>query len=306
MRGFHIKDAESRELLETVGRTFLLGYGYAAEARVTTDAEERLESVPTRFRGFAYEGAAMGFAIRDAMPFGRGNRVARFIAGRAEAHVYMAYVGVGWAMARLPRMLWSRIAPTDPLLRWLALDGYGFHQAYFRTQRYVHEQYREKRFPWPAEGPRWYADRVIDQGIGRAMWFIGGTDPEVVAGLIRGFAEERHADLWAGTGLAASYACGGDDDELVKLAELAGPHRPSLAQGSAFATEARVRAGLVVAHTEQTARIFCDMTPDEAAKVCLDIKAELGDAPMTDGLPTFEVWRRRIANEFVHLGGVSR
>ena len=299
MRGFHIKDAESRELLETVGRTFLLGYGYAAEARITTDAEERLESVPTRFRGFAYEGAAMGFAIRDAMPFGRGNRVARFIAGRAEAHVYMAYVGVGWAMARLPRMLWSRIAPTDPLLRWLALDGYGFHQAYFRTQRYVHEQYREERFPWPADGPRWYADRVIDQGIGRAMWFVGGTDADLVATMIEKFAEHRRADLYAGAGLAATYAGGAGEAELRSFWDRAGDCRPQVAQGSSFAASARLRAGLVVPHNEVATQVFCGMAAAEAAEVSDRTRP---DGPVRGDYPAYEVWRQRIANEFVSIG----
>ena len=31
---------------------------------------------------------------------------------------------------------------SDPLLGWLAIDGYGFHQAYFHTARYVGEQYQ--------------------------------------------------------------------------------------------------------------------------------------------------------------------
>ncbi len=31
------------------------------------DAEERLEKIPRQFRGFAYEGAGMGFAVRDAL-----------------------------------------------------------------------------------------------------------------------------------------------------------------------------------------------------------------------------------------------
>ncbi|GAA4417363.1 DUF1702 family protein [Actinokineospora soli] len=306
VRGFHKKSPAAQELLETVGKRFLEGYAYAAEAATVQECADRLDQIPPRFRGFAYEGAGMGFGVRDGLPFGRSSNNDEFLAGPGEPHNYLILVGIGWAMARLPRFAWPKADKYDPVLRWLVLDGYGFHQAYFKTAKYVEGQYQEPRFPWPADDPTGYAANAIDQGIGRAMWFIGGTDPEVVAGLIRGFGEERHADLWAGTGLAASYACGGDEDELVKLAELAGPHRPSLAQGSAFATEARVRAGLVVPHTVETARIFCDMTPDEAAKVCLDIRADLGEAPMTGDLPTFEVWRRRIANEFVHLGGVSR
>src|SRR2546421_11964247 len=114
VRGFHVKDAAARELLETIGRTFLTGYGYAAQARTPADAEELLETVEQRFRGFAYEGAAMGFAVRDGLPAGRSDHVARFLTGRADAHVYMVYVGVGWAMARLPRFRWSKLHAPDP------------------------------------------------------------------------------------------------------------------------------------------------------------------------------------------------
>ncbi|MFD1051997.1 DUF1702 family protein, partial [Kibdelosporangium lantanae] len=65
VRGFHKKNPAAQELLETVGKTFLRGYAYAAEASGVAQAEENLETVPRRFRGFAYEGAAMGYAMRD-------------------------------------------------------------------------------------------------------------------------------------------------------------------------------------------------------------------------------------------------
>src|SRR5690242_12608533 len=102
VRGFHVKNDTGRDLLETVGRSFLDGFANAAEARVPQDIVAPLDAVSTRFRGFAYEGAAMAFAIRDATGLGRG-LVPAFLAGCGREHVYMAYVGVGWAMARLPR-----------------------------------------------------------------------------------------------------------------------------------------------------------------------------------------------------------
>lgn len=140
-------------MLETVGRSFLTGYAYAAEAATVAEAEERLEGVPTRFRGFAYEGAAMGFAVREGLPIGGRGMVSEFLAGRGDDHVYMAYVGVGWAMARLPRFRWSSLTAPDPLLRWLVLDGYGFHQAYFKTEQYVYQTYQEENFPGRPDPP---------------------------------------------------------------------------------------------------------------------------------------------------------
>ncbi|MEU4805558.1 DUF1702 family protein [Actinosynnema sp. NPDC023587] len=302
-RGFRVKDEASRELLETVGRMFLTGYAYAVEARRPGDAEDRLDTLPAQFRGFAYEGAGMGFAVLDGLPFGHRRHVEEFLAGRAADHVYMVYVGIGWGMARLPRFRWPAEVRTDPLLRWLVLDGYGFHQAYFKTGQYVHHQYVDPRFPWPAAGPRAYANRAVDQGIGRAMWFVGGTDAQHVADLIDRFAEHRHEDLYAGAGLAATYAGGGSEDELVLLRHRAGRHAPLVAQASAFAAEARVKAGLLVPHTGLATRVFCGTTPEQAARITRDVRP---GPPVVDGaVPAFETWRQSTARQFVHQEGVG-
>nr|MDT0656855.1 DUF1702 family protein [Micromonospora sp. DSM 115978] len=298
-RGFHEKDAASRDLLETVGRTFLTGYAYAAEARSPEEAELRLETITTQFRGFAYEGATMGFAILDSLGFGRGRNVSRFVEGGAAAHIYMAHIGLGWAMARLPRFRWGKIREIDPLLRWLVLDGYGFHQAYFHTAKYVSGQYQDPRFPWPADGPRWYANRAIDQGIGRAMWFVCGTDPDRVATTIDRFPAGRQSDLFSGAGLAASYAGGADADELRMFLKRAGDHRPAVAQACAFAAKTRLLAGLEVPHTSVATEVFCGMTPAEAAAVTDETRPT---GPVRGHLPAYEVWRQRIADEFAAHG----
>jgi hypothetical protein len=298
-RGFHAKNDASRDLLETVGRTFLTGFAYAAEARSPNEAELRLETIPTQFRGFAYEGATMSFAILDSLGFGRGRNVSRFIAGRGADHIYMAHIGLGWAMARLPRFRWSKIEGSDPLLRWLVLDGYGFHQAYFHTAKYVTGQYQDPQFPWPADGPRWYANRAIDQGIGRALWFVGGTDPDRVATMIDKFPDTRHADLFSGAGLAATYAGGADADELRMFWKRAGDHRQMVAQAAAFAAKTRLLAGLEVPHTSVATEVFCGMTPAEAAAVTDQTRP---DGPLRGHLPGYEVWRQRIAEEFASHG----
>jgi hypothetical protein len=299
VRGFHKKSPAAKELLETIGKTFLKGYAFAAEAQTVHDAENNLETIPTRFRGFAYEGAAMGYAVRDGMPLGGSGHVNDFLSGRASKHDYMVYVGVGWAMARLPKFRWPKSAGIDPFMRWLVLDGYGFHQAYFHTQQYVHQQFQDPRFGWPAEGPAWYANRAIDQGIGRALWFVGGTDPEVVVSLITKYPEERWPDLYAGAGLAATYAGGVDEDELRWFRDQAGKHAAQVAQGSAFGAEARIQAGLLVPHTELATQVFCGLPAEQAAQITHDTRP----SPVDEGdMPAYEVWRQRTASEFVTLG----
>ncbi|MFL6163717.1 MAG: DUF1702 family protein [Jatrophihabitantaceae bacterium] len=304
VRGFYSKDAAAKARLERIGATFLTGYGYAAEARGVVEAEQRLESLDREVRGFGYEGAAMAFAVRDGLPIGGSSHVAQLLAGRGRQHAYMVYVGVGWAMARLPRFRWSRITVADPLMRWLVLDGYGFHQAYFHTQQYVTEHYQEPAIPWPAEGPRWYAQHAIDQGIGRALWFVGGTDVERVTALIGGFPAERHPDLYSGAGLAATYAGGAEIAELALLAERAGGYRPQLMQGAVFAATARVEAGLVVPHTEVATELLCGITPAAAAQLSFDSRPVAADEQ--DDLPDYEIWRRTLAGVLAAGGPALR
>ncbi|MQS10773.1 DUF1702 family protein [Streptomyces kaniharaensis] len=294
-RGFHVKTPDARELLETVGSRFLEGYAYAMEAGTPAEAETRLETVPARFRGFAYEGAGMGFAMLDGLPLPGRGRVGEFLAGRGARHNYMVYVGIGWAMARLPRFRWPDITGLDPLLRWLVLDGYGFHQAYFRTEQYVHGRHRERSFPWPADDSPGYVSRAIDQGVGRALWFVGGTDPDVVATLIEKFPERRHSDLYGGAGLAAAYAGGVDEAELRAFQDRAGIHRAIVAQGAAFACEARIRAGLLGPHTELAAQVLCGTDAAAAAKVTQDLRPT---GRSTGPVPSYETWRQAIADTF--------
>jgi hypothetical protein len=300
VRGFHEKNPESSDLLETVGRSFLKGFGYAAECRSTEEAEEGLEQIPERFRGFAYEGAAMGFAVRDALPMGRSDMGVQFLAGRGRHHSYMVYVGAGWALARVPRRAWRKLELGDPLLRWLMLDGYGFHQAYFKTDKYVRDQYQEPvTFPWPAHGAAWYANHVIDQGIGRAMWFVHGTDPRRVVEAIHAFPVQRHPDLFAGAGLAATYAGGVTETELREFRAASGACAPDVSQGSAFGAVCRIEAGNPDEHTELAVRVLCGMTLDEVVALCDRTRPpaapEVAGHP---GIPSYEVWRRRVAAEF--------
>jgi hypothetical protein len=302
-RGFHVKSPQSRELLETVGKKFLLGYAHAMEARTPEQCEEWLGRIPVQFRGFAYEGAGMGYAMLDGLPFGGREHVGGFLARPGgELQQYIVLVGAGWAMARLPRFAWPAADRFDPLLRWLVLDGYGFHQAYFKTGKYVRQQYREPGFPWPSRRHSGYALRAIDQGIGRALWFVCGTDVGLVTRTVAGFDPARHGDLYAGIGLAATYACGASEDELAELARCAGEHRGQLAQGSAFAADARVRAGLLLPETDVATRALCGLSAERAAAITREVRP----AVSADGeLPAFEVWRQRIAGAVLTHGGAN-
>lgn len=291
-RGFPERDLHAKACLEMAGGSFIEGFGVAAQSSTAVEATVTLARIDGIRRGFAFEGAAMAMAIRDALPLGHRHHVSDLLEA-ADDHTYMIHVGVGWSFARLPRPLWQAAAAglTDPTLTWLALDGYGFHQAFFHTDKYVARQYIDPDPPLPTNHHPGYAPRAIDQGIGRALWFVAGADPNQALRLIAAFSPQRHEDLFAGIGLAATYAGGASPNELEELAEQAGEHRPALAQGSVFAAEARTRAHIAQPHTETAVRAITGLHLTEAAAIATQSRPS---GHTVDGQVSFEVWRRRI------------
>ena len=291
-RGFVAANPSRQLRLELLGRTFVEGYLTAVRLADPDAIAPRLAAVAEERRGFAFEGAAMGFALLDLLAPWRSRRFARFLTGAAGPHVYMAYVGAGWALARTSPYLAWRLGPLDPLLRWLMFDGYGFHAGYFHPGDAIDRQ----RQPVVLRG---YARNVFDQGLGRALWFANGADIRAVAVAASGFPEPRRADLWSGIGLAATYAGGVDAGDLSALAATSGPYLTHLGQGAAFAAKARERAGNPAPHTERACQVFCCLAAAAAAELT---DQALPSAGPGDRGEAYEAWRgeirRRIAANF--------
>lgn len=293
-RGFQPGTDKADASLKRAGNSFLDGFEIAAGTPSADQATTRLELIDPARRGFAYEGAAMALALLDGFPVGHRHHVRDLLAAGGDRHHYMVHVGAGWALARLPRPWWSAAAAglTDPLLTWLALDGYGFHQAYFRPDKYVFEAHVPARLSWPTRDDSRYAHHAVDQGIGRALWFVEGADPARVTRRILTFHPSRRGDLYAGIGLAATYAGGVDGDDLQRLLEAAGQHRADVAQGSIFAAEARRRAGHIEPHTEVACRALVGAGAVEAADIALECMPGPDDSP--NATPAYETWRQSI------------
>jgi hypothetical protein len=287
-RGFRVGDQQARQRLEHIGGTFLRGYQAALEQDLPEELVLRLNAVEPEFRGFAFEGAAMGLALQDYFTPWKKDRFQAFLAGPGSAHIYMVHVGVGWVLARLRRRLAQPPAKLDPLLGWLALDGYGFHEGYFHWRRYVEKQEVPNRLLG-------YARRVFDQGLGRSLWFVDCADVVRIPKTISTFAPSRHADLWSGVGLACSYAGGANQAAIEALHRAAGPYASQLAQGAAFAANARQRAGNPAPHTSLACNILCGLSEEAAADIP-DIARE--NLPNDSVQPAYEVWRQRIQAKF--------
>jgi enediyne biosynthesis protein E3 len=289
-RGFRGEPGALRDRLENVGRCFVAGYHAALEESGPLAVAARLHAEIDRdFHGFAYEGAGMALALLDTLPGRSRNRLDRFLGGPGDAHAYIVVVGAGWILARLPLSPERLLARLDPLVGWLALDGYGFHEGFFHWPRAVTRQEVPRKL-------RGYARRGFDQGLGRSLWFVEGADVERLPRTIGAFPAARQPDLWAGLGLSTTYAGGRSQAEIEALRRSAGAFLPEFAQGAAFAAKARERAGNLNAHTEMAARVICGSSATQAAAVTDRALRDLpADRP---GEPAFEVWRQRIQDHF--------
>lgn len=286
-RGFLGGEEKARQRLEQIGVTFLTGYHAALEETGLVLLADRLAKVETELQGFAFEGAAMGLALLDCFTPWHKDRWRTFTQHPGEPHIYMMHVGLGWALARLRRSVTPYLTRLDPLLGWLVVDGYGFHEGYFSWPRYI----EQRAIPNQLDG---YERRVFDQGLGRSLWFVKGANVVAVTNAINAFPSARRDDLWSGVGLACAYAGGCGPGAIESLRAAAIDHLPALAQGVAFAAKTRQRAGNLTPHTETACHLICGHSAEDAAAIT---DAALKDLRADDGLPAYEVWRRRIQDQ---------
>lgn len=291
-RGFPSGGDHAAERLEAIPQAVVCGFEWGIDSRGIWEVERRLEMVDPEFRGFAYEGATMAFTIRDTV---RGHRTRDLLTAGGRPHIFLTYIGIGFAMARLPRVLWKKVMPDltgdpyYPTMNWLAVDGYGFDLAYFHPRRWIDRQEIPKPYPWM--GAPEYFPRAVDQGIGRALWFIHGGRPRAVGQAVLRFPAARRPDLWSGVGLAATFAGGPDAEGLTELPALADQDRAELALGAVFAAKARDYSGFVPDHTIVALSALANLGIADAVELA-DRTEVPADAPGPQ--PPYEQWRSRI------------
>jgi enediyne biosynthesis protein E2 len=302
-RGFVRPDPAVAARLEAVPRSVVVGFEVGIEAGNLQEISWRLELVEEELRGFAYEGATMALTVLDRLVPGRRSRTRELLCGPAAPYAFLTYIGIGFAMARLPRARWRGVlpdltgSPYYPSLSWLAVDGYGFDLAFFHPRRWVDEQRVPRPYPWL--GAAAYFPHAVDQGIGRALWFIHGARVDDVSMAVRRFAPPRRGDLWSGVGLAAAFAGGADDGALRWLRASAGEHGGALAQGAAFAAKARTYAGLVPVHTDQAVRALAGTSARQAAATvdaAVESSAGTAESPLL-----YEEWRKYVRQHFARV-----
>lgn len=191
--GFAPCDEAVRGRLEKVLETFIHGYNLSLSIG---DPEELAATLRGQFDahhvGFAFEGAGMYYALCDLLAPWRPSRLCAFLEGPGRDHDYIAAVGAGFAVARVPwgRRLWpSYSRRLDPLVAWCVPDGYGFHQGMVHPGRTV-----AGRAASPTVLPA-FARPLFDAGLGRSLWWSQGAEPRRIAQAIDAYPAARRPEV---------------------------------------------------------------------------------------------------------------
>jgi len=257
-------DSPSRDHLESILYAFLDGYDLAVVESDTRQLVGRLSSsIPPELLGFAYEGVGLYLAMLDLMIPGSG-RLEAFTHSDGAPHDYITMVGAGFAISRVPlarRRLESYQKRLDELTAFCVADGFGFHEGFFNWKSFVDG--RQAAPAWMNLQNR----TLFDSGIARAMWWVYGADPAAIAAAISRFAEERRPEMWAGIGVALSYASAGpgNPDPSSKLLDLSGPYRYDLLSGIPFAAHMRWKGRNPAPWTERACSELLDMSVAETS-----------------------------------------
>lgn len=250
----------------------------------------RLNEFEADWRGFAYEGVGLGFAVFDYfLPWRK--RLQAFVRGPGAPYIIPVYIGAGLAIGRLGgrRLEWFAARQDNPVFNWMVVDGYGFYKGFFSRRRYL----EEKAIP-PYLSP--YGRRVFDQGLGRSIWFAMGENVDQVSAMIASFPEARQADLWSGAAFACAYAGSPmDRTALEALRTAAGPYRSQLALAGTLAAKRRHGFGHLTPHTELACQVFCGLSGERAAQIANDA---LENIPTDSNESPHKIWRERIEAQF--------
>lgn len=284
-KGFSVNSSEPQsQHLQSITNAFAVGFN-----SVIMCDKSSFNQIELSQKGFYHEGSAMAFALTDCLFLKRPSKF-RVIQNIHEwpNFSYLKHVGVGWVFAKVP---WARtflFNKLDPVRRWLAIDGWGFHDAFFKTTKTL-----GKNFPLSLENEE---INVYLQGIGRALWFIKGSEPQLIFKFISQCPSHYRAALWSGVGLAVTYAGCHEKNKFLldQIKDLSGTYILNLQQGVAFGATAAFKGETVSEQTIHTCNVLTGQTVEHLSKLCDDSE---GILPRDGSVKTYLFWQENISKE---------
>ena len=201
-------DEEIEELLEVAKEAFVRGFKIALNVPLEMYPEV-LADEPYVTRGFSLEGAAMAATLLDELQRAPRCYLHALLTNKQGAEAVLCAVGVGWAGARLRKPCSWMPPEIDASLMGAVVDGYGFHQGFFHTQRFMKRGFSERMGEWG------------DRGLGRALWFHHAGNVALIRDVVDNMLPYRRQALWTGVGTACAFT-GGTKKRAVLLLDAAG------------------------------------------------------------------------------------
>jgi hypothetical protein len=203
--------------------------------------------------------------------------------------VAIAGLGIGAAFSHMRLQLPMAPQIVEQYWGWMAMDAYGFNEGYYRWSNLLFH----KKEP---EGVSGLGMRAFDQGLGRALYFVTGADPQAIHELIERFPPARRRELWAGLGLMVAYWGALDEKGIRKLLNTSKNLRPHFQQGVALAALLRAGTADVPDHTEGACSIVCQAASSEVASLANSCLLQMNGEPMSGR--SYHGWQLDITKTF--------
>jgi len=242
--------------MERVMQTFQAARTLAEAHGLGAELSDLLVNSDAYFRSVAYEGAAMGLALRNSTNNDATfSEWSDFAANEGALHTVQVHIGLGWALAEKdsPLKLPAGCTDTDAVL-----DGYGYYFGLLRRRPTVRQQTIPETIS-PVLLP------AFDRGLGRSLWYISKGDLELLLQMMAAFDPARHPNLWRGVGIASTYVGGCSNVQLAALWTAANHHQSQLADGARRAAKSRFKAQTTLEDADMVCKQWLGLSASEAA-----------------------------------------
>ncbi|WP_214483036.1 DUF1702 family protein [Bacillus sp. SM2101] len=197
---------------------------------------------PQFYRGFSYEGTAIGFGIKSSFARHKGSHFEKQINQLSPASIYQYYVGLGWwlhLLYKYDQKKYSKLVnQLNPNYSHIMFDGVGFKIGLFH---YIYNKQCINLFNNFSEQQK----RVCFQGFGRSLWFISRFQWDVALKELNRLGQQfpYRNDILSGMGLAVAYSIFDNlflGQKIIQSIEEKEDLAPFI-QGLAFGLETRKR-----------------------------------------------------------------
>lgn len=183
----------------------------------------------------AFEGCSMAIALTSLKNRDSLIDWHLFVSTKGQNYLSQIHVGLGWALAELQLPIQQYLISIDPKWQLRVLDGFGYYCGLFRRREAI------RTMSFPSEIPEELYNGY-NQGVGRILFYLAQGNVERLVRNIELFADDRHADLWRGIGIAATFIGGIDQSVIEEMEKAAGEHNNQLMIGVALATNSLKKA----------------------------------------------------------------